>query len=71
MNGYADYNQIAIALQDIYKTAFSTPWSTFVCMVRLLCNVPATFQRLVMYIFIDDFSTQSISSQHLGYVREF
>ena len=70
MNGYADYNQIAIALQDIYKTAFSTPWSTFVCVVRPLCNVPATFQRLVMYIFIDDFSTQSISSQHLGYVRE-
>ena len=46
-----------------------------------LCNVPATFQRLVMYIFtdllyksmtvfIDDFSTQSNSSQHLGCVRE-
>ena len=45
-----------------------------------LCNVPATFQRLVMYIFtgllfksmtvyIDDFSTQSTSEDHVESVR--
>ena len=46
-----------------------------------LCNAPATFQRLVMYIFTDllyksrtvfinDFSTQSNASSHLECVRE-
>ena len=46
-----------------------------------LCNALATFQRLVMYIFtdllfksmtvyIDDFSTQSSTSEHLQCVRE-
>lgn len=46
-----------------------------------LCNAPATFQRLVMYIFtdllfksmiifVDDFSTQSSVSSHLECVRE-
>ena len=83
MNGYAGYNQIAIALGDVHKTTFTTRWETFVWMVMSfgLCNAPATFQRLVMYIFtdllfksmivfIDDFSTQSSTSQHLQCVRE-
>ena len=46
-----------------------------------LCNASATFQRLVMYIFanllfkamtvyIDDFSTQPSTSEHLQCVRE-
>ena len=83
MDGYAGYNLIAIALQDIHKTVFTTPWGTFVwvAMPFGLCNVLATFQRLVMYIFtdllykfmtvfIDDFSIQSNASQHIGCVRE-
>ena len=83
IDSYASYNQIAIALQDIHKTIFTTIWGTFVWMAMPfgLFNVPATFQRLVMYIFtdllyksmiifIDDFSIQSKSSQHLGCVRE-
>ena len=83
MNGYAGYNQIAIALQDIYKTTFTIPWGTFVWLTMpfRFYNAPATFQRLVMYIFtdllyksmtvfIDDFNTQSNSSQHLGCMRE-
>jgi hypothetical protein len=46
-----------------------------------LCNVLATFQRLIMYIFtdllfksmtvfVDDFSTQSNTNDHLQCVRE-
>ena len=83
MDGYAGYNQISIALPDVYKTAFTTPWVTFVWVVMPfgLCNAPATFKRLVMYIFTDllykfmtvfiyDFSIQSNRSQHVGCVRE-
>ena len=82
MDRYAGYNQIAIALYDMHKTAFTTPLGTFVWVVMPfgLCNVPATFQRLVMYIFtgllfksmtvyIDDFSTQSTSEDHVESVR--
>ena len=40
MDGYAGYNLIFIALQDIHKTAFTTPWVTFVWVVMPfgLCN---------------------------------
>ena len=83
IDDYAGYNQITIALQNIHKTAFTISWGTFVWVVMPfgLYNAPATFQRPVMYIFsdllyksiiiyIDDFSTQSNSNQHLGCVRE-
>ncbi|BFI32702.1 hypothetical protein MPTK2_3g07970 [Marchantia polymorpha subsp. ruderalis] len=83
MDGYSGYNQISIARQDVHKTAFTTPWGTFVWVVMPfgLCNAPATFQRLVTYIFsdllyksmtvfIDDFSTQSSIGEHLQCVRE-
>ena len=82
MDGYAGHNQIAIALCDVHKTTFTTPWDTFVWVVMSfrLCNAPATFQRLVMYIFtdllfksmtvyIDDFSTQSTNDNHVESVR--
>ena len=77
MDGCAGFNQISIALQDIHKTAFITPWETFVWVVMPfgLCNALAIFQRLIMYIFndllfksmtvfVDDFSTQSDVSNH-------
>ena len=83
IDGYAGYNQIAIALCDVHKTTFTTPWGTFVWVVMSfrLCNAPATFQRLVMYIFtdllfksmtvyIDDFNTQSTNDEHVESVRQ-
>jgi len=83
MDGYSGYNQVSIAAEDRHKTAFTTPWGTFVWHVMPfgLCNAPATFQRLVMSIFsdllyksmtvfIDDFSTQSDVDSHLQLVRE-
>ena len=30
MNGYAGYNQIAIALGNLHKTTFTTSWGTFI-----------------------------------------
>lgn len=55
MDGYAGYNQILIALNDMHKTAFTTPWGTFILLVMPfgLCNALATFQGLVMFIFSD------------------
>jgi hypothetical protein len=72
-----------IALSDLYKTAFTTPWDTFIWLVMPfgLCNTPATFQRLIMFIFfdvlyklmtvfVDDFSIQSDTESHLECVRD-
>jgi hypothetical protein len=83
MDGYSGYNQIRVALQDRHKTAFTTPWDTFICLVMCfgLCNGPATFQRVMtfafsdllhksMTVFIDDFSTHSKREDHLYWVRE-
>jgi hypothetical protein len=80
---YSFYNQISIALSDLHKTAFTTPWGTFIWLVMPfgLCNAPATFQKLVMFIFsdllyksmtvfVDDFSTQLDIKSHLECVRE-
>ena len=62
---------------------FTTPRGTFVWVVIpfSLSNVPATFERLVMYIFtnlfikfmtmfLDDFDMQSSANQYLECVKE-
>ena len=73
MDGYEGYNQISIALQDIHKTAFTTPWGTFVWVVMPFGLVMYIFNDLLfkfMTVFVDDFSTQSDVSNHLHCVRE-
>ena len=53
LDGYSDYNQIAIALEDQEKTTFTCPYGTFSFrrMPFRLCNAPGTFQRFMMAIF--------------------
>ena len=55
MDRYDGYNEIAIALGDLHKTAFTTPRGTFiwVAVPFKLYNAHATFQQLVIYIFTD------------------
>src|ERR1700676_1679482 len=49
------YEQIRIENDDVWKTAFASPFGTFVphVMQQGDCNAPATFQRLMTWIFRD------------------
>ena len=49
------YEQVRIDMEDIWKTAFATPYGTFVSLVMQQgdCNAPATFQRLMTTLFRD------------------
>ena len=77
LDGYSDYNQIAIAPEDQEKTTFTCPYGTFAFrrMPFGLCNAPATFKRCmmsmfsdlveeVMEIFMDDFTVYGSSFEH-------
>ena len=57
LDGYSNYNQISIHLEDQDKTTFTCPFGTFAFrrMPLRLCNAPATFQRCMMAIFFDFF----------------
>jgi hypothetical protein len=55
LDGYKGYNQILIDPEDQNKTTFTFPWGTYAYRVLPfgLCNAPATFQRVVLGIFVD------------------
>ncbi|OJT12205.1 hypothetical protein TRAPUB_11248, partial [Trametes pubescens] len=47
------YEQIRIVAEDVWKTAFATPYRTFVSEVMQQgnTNTPSTFQRLMTAMF--------------------
>jgi len=49
------YEQVRVEPQDVWKTAFSTIYGTFLSQVMQQgdCNAPATFQHLMTVIFHD------------------
>ena len=55
LDGYSDYNQIHVALEDQEKITFTCPYGTFAYrrMSFGLCNASTTFQRCMMAIFSD------------------
>ena len=79
LDGFFDYNQVSIHLDDQEKTVFTTPWDTFMYakMPFGLMNVGATFQRAMdiafvglkdkfVFIYLDDLTIYSNShEEHL------
>jgi hypothetical protein len=56
INGFSKYNQIVVNEHDKEKTAFTTPWGTFMYdkMLFGLMNAGATFQHAMDIAFIDE-----------------
>ena len=55
MDGFSGYNQVVVKKLEQFKTAFTTPWGTYV-YVRMpfgLINARATFQRAMDVAFAD------------------
>ena len=55
LDGYSEYNQLVIHLDNQEKMTFTCPFRTYAFqhMPFRLCNAPATFQRCMMAIFSD------------------
>ena len=55
MDGYAGYNQILMAEEDMEKTTFITPWGTYCYTVMSfgLKNAGATYQRAATALLHD------------------
>jgi ribonuclease HI len=84
IDGFSGYNQISVMLEDREKTAFTTPWGTFIYakMPFGLMNAGATFQRAMdiafigekdrfMVIYLDDITVFSRSDkEHCSHLRK-
>ena len=56
LDGFSGFNRILVHPVDQHKTAFTTPWSTFmyVKMSYGLMNVGATFQKAMDIVFSEE-----------------
>ena len=84
LDGFSGYNQVAVHLEDEEKTAFTTPWGTFMYskMPFGLMNARATFQRAMdiafvgekdkfVLIYLDDITVFSNSHKdHLQHLKK-
>jgi hypothetical protein len=84
LDGYSRYNQIPVFEEEKDKTAFTTPWGTFMYgkMRFGLMNAGATFQRAMdiafvgekdkfMVIYLDDITIFSRSDdEHLRHLKQ-
>jgi ribonuclease HI len=84
IDGFSGYNQISVMPEDREKTAFTTPWGTFMYakMPFGLMNAGATFQRAMdiafigekdkfVVIYLDDITVFSKTDfEHLRHLRE-
>jgi hypothetical protein len=83
LDGFSGYNQVAVHPDDQEKTAFTTPWGTFMYskMPFGLMNAGATFQRAMdiafvgekdkfVLIYLDDITVYSSShEEHLKHLK--
>ena len=83
LDGFSGYNQVAVHPDDQEKTAFTTPWGTFMYskMPFGLMNTGATFQRAMdiafvgekdkfILIYLDDITVYSSShEEHLKHMK--
>lgn len=83
LDGFSGYNQILVQPEDQAKTAFTTPWGTFMYlkMPFRLMNAGATFQRAMniafakeihdfLVVYQDDITVFSKSyNEHLDHLR--
>ena len=84
LDGFSGYNQVLVLPEDQLKTAFTTPWGTFmyVKMPFGLMNTGATFQRAMdiafsdeighfIVIYLDDITVYSkTKEEHLKHLRK-
>ena len=83
MDGFSGYNQICIAKEDKLKTTFVVEGGVYAYnrMPFNLCNVPVTFQRIILHIFdemsvknfkafLDDWSVFNTEDKHLAVLGE-